>query len=96
MTAGLADHVDLYLEQTGEAGRSAREGDQFVPYEVRQETIHVTPRGPILSPALDGDLGAISMHVTWMDPRPVRGVLALHFEQMPHTANPAAGPMAAR
>ena len=26
-----------------------------------------------------------------MDPHPVRGVLALHFEQMPHTANPATG-----
>jgi len=26
-----------------------------------------------------------------MDPRPVRGVLALHSEQMPHTANPATG-----
>jgi hypothetical protein len=58
--------------------------------------ILVTPRGPITSPALDGDLGAISTHATWMDPRPARGVLALHFGQMPHTANPAAGPMATR
>jgi len=90
VTAGLADNIDLYLEQIGEDGRSVRKGDQFVPCEVRQETIHVkgkpavveeilvTPRGPIISPALDGDLGALSMHATWMDPRPARGVLALH------------------
>jgi penicillin amidase len=93
VTAGLADNIDLYLEQIGEDGCSAREGDGFVPCGVRRETIYVkgkppvveeilvTPRGPVISPALEGDLGAVSMHATWMDPRPVRGVLALHRVQ---------------
>jgi acyl-homoserine lactone acylase PvdQ len=70
VTAGLADNVDLDLEQTGEDDRSVREGDQFVPCQVRQETIHVkgkppivkeilvTPRGPVVLPDLDGALDA--------------------------------------
>lgn len=89
-TAGLADNVDLYLEEIGEDGRSVREGDRIVPCEVRRETIHVkgkppvveevlvTPRGPVISPAMDGELGAISMRATWMDPRPAQGVLSLN------------------
>jgi penicillin amidase len=93
VTAGLADDVDLYLEEIGEDGRSVREGNRFVPCEVRQETIQVkgappvveevlvTQRGPIISPALDGDLEAISMHATWMDPRPIRGIHAFHRVQ---------------
>lgn len=90
VTAGLADNIELYLEQVGEDGRSVKGSDGIVSCDVRQETIDVkgkppvveeilvTPRGPVISPALDGDLGALSMYATWMDPRPMRGVLALH------------------
>lgn len=92
-TAGLVDNIELYLEHIGGDGRSVRGRDGWVPCEVRRETICVkgrppvveeilvTPRGPVISPALKGDLGALSMHATWMDPRPVQGVLALHRVQ---------------
>jgi penicillin G amidase len=64
ITAGLIDNTDFFREQIGPDGRSVRQGDQFVPCEVREEIIHVrggdsvtervliTPRGPIVSPAL--------------------------------------------
>ena len=66
LTAGLVDNTDLFLEQIGPDGRSVRQGDDYVPCEVRDEVIHVkngasvtervllTPRGPIISPAFDG------------------------------------------
>ncbi len=88
-TAGLVDNIELYLEQTDKDGRSVRGCDGWVPCDVRRETIYVrgkppvveeilvTPRGPIISPALKGDLGALSMYATWMEPRSVQGVLAL-------------------
>jgi penicillin amidase len=90
VTAGLADNLDLYLEELGEGGRSVRQGDQFVPCEVREEEIKVkgeapvieevmvTPRGPIISPALEGDPGAISIRATWMSPKSLRGFLVTH------------------
>src|SRR5579875_1935584 len=66
VTAGLIDNTDLFREQIGADGRSVRQGDRFVPCEVREEVIAVrgganvvekvliTPRGPIVSPALRG------------------------------------------
>jgi len=107
VTAGLADDVDLYLEEIGEDHQSVLEGERFVPCEVRRETIEVkgsspiveeilvTRRGPIISPALDAKLGAISMHATWMDPRPMRGILTLHrvqsFDEFRHALSIPAG-----
>ena len=81
MTAGLADNTDLYLEEIGPDGRSARLGQDFVACETRHETIRikggglveeevmVTPRGPIIGPALEGDVGGISLQATWLAPR---------------------------
>ena len=69
LTAGLIDNTDLFWEQIGPDGRSVREGDTFVPCEVREEVIHVrnvgpitetvlvTPRGPLISPAFIGGDG---------------------------------------
>jgi penicillin amidase len=66
-----------------------RQGDEFVPCEVRREVIEVkgaapvveevmvTPRGPIIGPALHGEIGAISLRAVWLDPRPARGFLRL-------------------
>lgn len=60
-----------------------------MPCEVRTETIKVrhradvvetvliTPEGPIVGPALDGELGAVSMRATWLEPRPLRGLIEL-------------------
>ncbi len=89
MTAGLVDNTDLCLEELGPDGRSVRRGEQFLPCEVRTETIRVrrgadvvetvllTPDGPVVGPALDGEPGAVSMRATWLEPRPLRGLLEL-------------------
>jgi penicillin amidase len=98
VTAGLIDNTDLFREQIGPDGRSVRQGDQFVPCEVREEVIHVrggasvtervliTPRGPIISPALRPDRRgagptlneALSLRAVWLDPRPIDGLLRIH------------------
>lgn len=89
ITAGLIDNTDLFREQIGPDGRSVRQGDQFVPCEVREEVIHVrggesvteqvliTPRGPIVSPALREAGEALSLRAVWLDPRPIDGLLRL-------------------
>jgi penicillin amidase len=90
VTAGLADNIDLYLEEIGDDGCSAREGDRFLPCEIRRETIMVkdrdpveeeilvTPRGPIISTVLDGPTEAMSMRTTWMSPKSIKGLLRAH------------------
>ncbi len=93
ITAGLADTADLFLEQPGPDRHSVRRGDAFEPCEVRRETIEirgkaavteevlVTPRGPIISPALDGDFPALSLRAVWLDAKPARGFLTVHKAQ---------------
>jgi penicillin amidase len=90
VTAGLADTSDLFLEDVGSDGRSVRRGDGYEACEVRREVIEVkgrspvvedvlvTPRGPIISPALAGDLPAISIRAVWLDAKPARGFLRVH------------------
>jgi penicillin amidase len=90
LTAGLADNVDLFLEEMGSDGHSVREADGFVPcqawtevFRVRggapvEEEVLVTPRGPLVSPALEGEAGAIAMRATWLQPRPIAGLLGMY------------------
>lgn len=90
VTAGLTDNTDLFVEEIGPDGRSVRQGELLVPCEVVGELIHVkggdpvteevllTPRGPVVGPALDGAPGALSMRAVWLDARPARGLLAVH------------------
>jgi penicillin amidase len=108
-TAGLADNTDLFLEELGPEEHSVREGGRFIPCDVREEIIRVrggaevveevvvTPRGPIIGPALDGGTAAISIRATWLDARPMKGLLATHrassfeefrraFEEWPMTS----------
>ncbi len=89
VTAGFVDNTDLCLEEVGGDGRSVRRGDRFVACEVVEETIRVkggtpvteqvliTPEGPVIGPALDGEFGAVSLRATWLEPRPLRGLLEL-------------------
>jgi penicillin amidase len=89
VTAGLADNTDLFIEEVGPDKRSIRSPTGFVPCEVRRELIEVrrgpvveeevlvTPRGPIISPALEGESTAISLKATWLEPLPARGTLWL-------------------
>ena len=91
VTAALVDNTDLFIEQLGPDGRSVRSGEGFVACETRSETIEVkggepvheqvilTPRGPIISPALDVDAHAVSLRATWLELRPLRGVLRAHL-----------------
>ena len=90
VTLGLADNSDLFLEEIGEDGVSVREGSQFVPCEVIDETISVkdgpahrervlvTPRGPIVGQAGANDSLAVSIKATWLEALPVEGLLETH------------------
>jgi penicillin amidase len=89
-TAAHHDNTDLFLEQMGPDGRSVRQGDGYVPCEVLRETIKVrggadvveevivTPRGPIIGPALPGEVGAVSIRATWMASRPYKAAYRVH------------------
>ena len=89
ITAGMVDNTDLFIEELGPDGRSVREDDRFVDCDVREEVIQVkggrdlveqvvvTSRGPIIGPAVYGSEAAISIRATWLDPRPIRGLLTV-------------------
>lgn len=97
VTVGCVDNTDLFLEEIGPDGRSVREGAAWVACEVVRETIPVkgaeavteeilvTRRGPIVGPAFEGEVGAISLRAVWLDAAPLRGLLDVHraksFEQ---------------
>jgi penicillin amidase len=88
ITAGLTDQADLFIEEIGPDGSSVRGADGFVECQVREELITVrggdtvvervlvTPRGPIVSPFLDGAPAALSLSAVWLRPMPIRGFLA--------------------
>ncbi|MCC7535887.1 MAG: penicillin acylase family protein, partial [Deltaproteobacteria bacterium] len=83
VTAAHVDNTDLFVEHLGEDGTSVRDGDRYVACEVRDEVIRVkggpdvvervlvTPRGPIVGPALGEHRDALSMRATWMAPRAI-------------------------
>jgi len=85
VTAGLIDNTDLFLEEVSPDGLGVRCGETFVPCEIRRETIEVrgappvteeilvTPRGPVISPALENEAAAISLRAVWLDPHPIDG-----------------------
>jgi penicillin amidase len=89
LTAGMVDNTDLFLEEIGPDNASIRQGDQFVPCPVREEVIAVkggpavtervliTPRGPIVSPALADTPQALSLRATWLDAAPIEGFFRL-------------------
>lgn len=97
ITAALIDNTDLFQEQMGPDGKSIRQGDGFVPCPVRHERIKVrygrsiqedvvtTPRGPVVGPAFDREVGALSMAAFWLGEEPIEGFLGVHkaagFEQ---------------
>jgi penicillin amidase len=98
ITAAHADITDLFLEHVENDGVSVRGAEGPERCEVREELIAVrdapnvvervlvTPRGPIVSPALErAPLGnganAISLAATWLKARPYRGFYAAHRAQ---------------
>jgi penicillin amidase len=78
------------MEEVAADGRSVRRGDAWEPCELRREVLEVkgrspvteevlvTPRGPIIGPALAGDLGSLSLSAVWLQARPARGFLRCH------------------
>lgn len=90
ITAALFDNTDLFQEELGPDGASIRSGDEFVPCEVLNEKIKIryrkaltekvviTPRGPVVSPAFDEGVGALSIKAFWLGDKPVEGFLRVH------------------
>ncbi|HEX3218947.1 MAG TPA: penicillin acylase family protein, partial [Candidatus Limnocylindria bacterium] len=88
ITAGLTDQADLFIEEIGEDGASVRQADGFAACPVLEERIEIrggetitervliTPRGPIISPLLDGAPASLSLSAVWLRPMPIRGFLA--------------------
>ena len=103
-TAGHCDETDLFLEQLrrdGDGAWSVLDGDDFVPAQVRREVIAVaggdshveevvvTPRGPVVGPALTGAPHGLSLAATWLDPDPIEGYLALPTARGPEDLHEA-------
>ena len=108
ITAGLTDQADLFIEEIGADGASVRQADGFAGCQVLDERIEVrrgeavvervllTPRGPIVSPILDGAPAALSLSAVWLRPMPIRGFLAClrsrDFDTFRHTFEEWPGP----
>src|SRR5437667_5618958 len=87
ITAGLTDQWDLFIEEVGPDGASVRQGDAFEPCDVLREPISVrgpppvveevlmTPRGPIITPILEGMAPALSLSAAGLRGLPLRGFL---------------------
>lgn len=104
VTAGLVDNTDLFIEEVHADGARVRQGDGWAHCEVREEVIPVrraaavtervlvTPRGPIVSPALDTPGLAVSMKATWLQARPSSGLMRLQwlgsFDELDHGLGP--------
>jgi penicillin amidase len=104
VTAALVDNTDLFMEEIGSDGASVRQGDGFVGCPVRDEVIRVkggsdvkervlvTPRGPIVTPSLDGPGPALSLRASWLDPLPAAGLFRLawlcSFDQLHRDLGP--------
>ena len=90
VTAGHADHTDLFLEEVSPDGLSVRQGSEFVACERREERIGVkgkpdhveevliTPRGPLVGGSFGGQKRAMSLSATWLKPRPYLGIFRVH------------------
>jgi penicillin G amidase len=87
ITAALTDASDLFIEQLEPDGRSVRSSDapeecRIIEEQIRvrgeppvTEVVLITPRGPLVSPALDDVPHALSLRAVWLEPLPLRGFL---------------------
>lgn len=108
VTAALVDNSDLFIEEPGPDGRSVRVGGHYVPCQARREVIRVrgggevveevlvTPHGPVIGPALAGEVGAVSLSATWLGEGPVAALARYHrarsFEEFRHAFAQWPGP----
>lgn len=89
VTAGHADDTDLFVEEVDATGTRVREGDHWIDATVRPEHIGVrfgsdetievveTPRGPVISPALEGGGPALSIAGMWREAATAAGFLGV-------------------
>ena len=75
VTNSGADVVDLFLEDEGAAVDVVEERIEVKGGDTVLERVEITPRGPIVSPAV-GESRALSMRATWLDPNSLGGPLA--------------------
>jgi penicillin amidase len=90
ITAACTDSADLFWEELDLTASTARGADGPEPIDRRSERIEirgrepeefevvVTARGPVVTGVLDGVTTALSLRATWLEPVPVRGLLAVH------------------
>lgn len=89
VTAALSDNTDLFVETLHPDGMNVREPDgSWKPCQRLREVISVrrgadhleevliTPRGPIVTPALADVPYALSLRAIWLDPLPIDGFLS--------------------
>ena len=77
-TNGGADSVDLFLEEPDVQGEVRTERISVRGAGDVVEEVVVTPRGPIVSPALDGDHPSVSMRAVFLEALPIEGTLRAH------------------
>ncbi len=98
MTAGMSDVVDLFSEELSADGKRVRRGSGFIPCELVREIIKVkgaepvveevlvTPRGPVISPAMKDTGTVFSMSAVWLKKLTITGLFEVHkaasFETM--------------
>jgi penicillin amidase len=86
ITAGCTDSADLFWEEISSAGTVRGPGGDEPVTRIREEIavrggdavveeVVVTARGPLVTPTLTGLGMALSLHATWLEPAPVRGLL---------------------
>jgi penicillin amidase len=85
-TLGMADTTDLYVEGPFDRPRDGTGEEAEKPITLREEIrvkgkatvieeVTVTPRGPLLTPLINGGGYSLSIRAVWMQPRPVHGFL---------------------
>ena len=75
ITAGLTDNTDLFIETNLEQFPVVQEVIRVKGKPDVLEEVHITPRGPIITPALSVNGLSLSMRAVWLDPLPLRGLM---------------------
>ena len=75
ITAGLTDNTDLFIESNIDDFPVVEEVIHVKGRPDVIEEVHITPRGPIITPALTVNGVSLSMRAVWLDPLPLRGLM---------------------
>ena len=75
ITAGLTDNTDLFIETNLDDYPAVEEVIRVKGKPDIVEKVHITPRGPIVTPALSVNGVSLAMRAVWLDPLPLRGLM---------------------